>query len=220
MELARLGTNPYFGEIRAHPRILMTRLLPFFLLLSGVSSQVSAQSSSQDDRGNAIRQFGFGPALYFIKYNDEIVDDSRQVNVRSDSTIDFPGSQWAAPIGLEVHYAISLRRPRRFRTPGESLWASSRGFVLSPSLGVYDIDNGIDGLSAGVIFGFWRGNGNFEPESHLNFGAGLTVHRNQAVLANGIEEGMILPEGLQDTDLTTLRDVWGYYVLVSATVGF
>ena len=182
-----------------------------------ISPELSAQT---EEKGSNFSQFGFGPALYFVRYNDEIIDDSRQIVIRSDSTIDFPGSRYAVPLGLEVHYSFSLRRPTRYRPNSNVDWQRSTGLIASPFLGIYDVDNGVDGLAGGVLIGYWKGDGNFNRESVLNAGVGVTVHRNQVVLAEGIEEGMRVPSGFTETDLTTLRDVWGFQLLISATVGF
>lgn len=189
----------------------------FFLAL--VPSANAQTSEKVKDGGYS--QFGFGPAIYFVRYNEEVVSDSKDVRVRSDGTIDFSGSAYSTPLGLEVHYAFSI--PGSVYSYGKNddgTWASSKGWVASPFVGIYDVDSGIDGLATGLMLGFWRGDSKFENRSSLNIGLGYTIHRNRIVLAEGLSEGDVSPEGLDSIDLTTRKDVGGFVLLVSASVGF
>lgn len=186
------------------------------------TQDLSAAAADTDDPATALSSFGFGPAFYMISYNDEILADSKDVRVRGDGDIDSSGSKFGTALGLEVHYDISVKGWRNgyLDANKKTVWTKSSGFIVSPFLGVYDIDNGINGLAAGVLFGYWTGDKNFENRTSLNFGIGYTVHRNQLVLSNKVVEGSPPPTGLETTDFTTRKDVTGIIALVSVSVDF
>jgi len=169
-----------------------------------------------------LGKFGFGPAFFVLAYDDEILSDSKDVKVRGDGAIDASGSKYGTSLGLEVHYDFSIWGTRYGykQDDGKTNWTKSNGFVLSPYIGVYDIDNGIKGLSVGLVLGYWKGDKNFGDRTSLNFGIGYTVHRDQLVLASGVEEGKAPPAGLATADYTTRKDVTGISLLVSVSVDF
>ena len=121
-----------------------------------------------------------------------------------------------------MHYDFSLwgKRFGSKDSNGNTIWEKSRGIILSPFLGVYDIEKGINGLAAGVVFGYWKGNGNFGERTSLNIGYGITVHRNQLVMGEGIKEGSVPQIGLVEDDYTTRSDVKGRVFMLSVSVGF
>jgi hypothetical protein len=200
----------------------------------------SAQDAPDDEAVPDLKQFGFGPAFYMISYKEEVLKDTKDVTVRGDGTISASGSKYNTAIGLEVHYDISIwgNRYGRCRDPntistkivngksetdcgsGGTNWKHSNGFLASPYIGVYDIENGINGLTAGVVFGYWKGDGNFENRSSINFGIGYTVHRDQLVLSDGVTEGAAPPGGLTSDDYTTRKDVEGVILMVSVSTNF
>lgn len=177
---------------------------------------------SGDKEATDLSNFGFGPAFFMISYDDEVLVDSKDVRVRGDGTIDAIGSKFGTAVGLEVHYDFSLWGNRKGYKDdaGKTVWTHSNGFVVSPFLGLYDIDNGINGLAAGVLFGYWKGDDKFQNRTSLNFGLGYTVHRNQLVLARGISEGAAPPTGFIAEDYTTRKDVNGIIAMVSVSVDF
>ena len=168
-----------------------------------------------------IKGLGFGPALFGITYNDRIVDNSDEVVITSDSLVKFPGSRRSIPLGFEAHWNIKIPGTVwRFKPKGATKWASSIGGVIGPFVGIYDVDNGINGFAVGGVVGFWRGDGNFENRAVLNFGLGYTVHRKRLVLVDGVRDNTKVPTGKGVADLTTRNDVEGFTFMVSAHVGF
>ena len=186
------------------------------------SQDLDAATADTDNPATALSSFGFGPAFYMISYNDEILTDSKDVRVRGDGEIDSAGSKYGTALGLEVHYDISIfgKRTGYLDSNSETVWTKSNGFIVSPFLGVYDIDSGINGLAAGVLFGYWTGDENFENRTSLNFGIGYTVHRGQLVLSDKVLEGAAPPAGLEVADYTTREDVTGLIALISVSVDF
>ncbi len=179
------------------------------------------------DVGN-LDQFGFGPALFIVSYDDEVLKDSKDVRVRGDGSVSTSGSEYSTAIGLEVHYSWAFKY--KCRVDGFVLEdkkkckdypkAISSGHTISPYLGLYDFDNGIDGIAAGVTYGYWRGNNLFNERTSLNIGLGWTVHKDQLVLADGVKEGQAVPTGLEAEDYTERKDVEGVVLMISASVGF
>jgi len=169
-----------------------------------------------------LSQFGFGPAFFVISYNKEVLKDSKDVRVRGDGTIDSSGSNYSTALGLEVHYDFSFPATQYgyYNEQGGIDWDPTSGYTLSPFLGVYDFDNGINGLAAGVLFGYWRGDINYKNKTALNVGLGYTVHKDQLVLAKGVSEGGAPPSGLQPVDYTSREDVEGVIIMISASIGF
>jgi hypothetical protein len=174
-----------------------------------------------------LAEFGFGPAFFIISYDDKVLQDSKSASVRGDGAISSSGSKYSTAIGLEVHYGFSFgNKLKCFNTEIvckvniKENYSASSGHTISPFLGVYDLNNGINGIVAGIMYGFWRGDGDFKNRSALNFGLGWTVHKNQLVLANGVNEGRTPPAGLITADYTERKDVTGLTLMVSGSIGF
>lgn len=169
-----------------------------------------------------LSQFGFGPAFFVISYNKEVLKDSKDVRVRGDGAIDSSGSEYSTAIGLEVHYDFSFPKTQYgyYNESGGVDWDPTSGYTISPFLGLYDLDNGINGLAFGVLFGYWRGDINYKNKSALNVGLGYTIHKDQLVLASGVSKGSAPPAGLEPVDYTSREDVEGVIIMVSATMGF
>ena len=201
-------------------------LIIFSFIVSSFSfAEVQTLAEAQeggDQETTDLSNFGFGPAFFMISYKEEILEDSKDVRVRGDGAIDASGSKYGTAVGLEVHYDFSLWGTRKGYkdSNSETKWTHSNGVVLSPFLGLYDIDNGINGLAAGVLFGYWKGDENFQNRTSLNFGLGYTVHRDRLVLSRGVSEGIAPPSGLQVEDYTTRKDVEGIIAMVSVSVDF
>lgn len=189
-------------------------------------SDESNKTSVKADEGKVssedLGQFGFGPAFFVISYGKEVLKDSKDVRVRSDGLIDSSGSQYSTAIGLEVHYDFSFPADQ-YGYPDENgniIWEPTSGYIVSPFLGVYDFENGINGLAAGVLFGYWKGDINYKNKKSLNVGLGYTIHKDQLVLAKGVSESVAPPSGLQPIDYTTREDVEGLILMISVSVGF
>ncbi len=213
----------------------------FFLLLSiSASAQETNKIQNFDQNINQneiqnIDQFGFGPALFVIEYDDEVLQDSKDVKIRGDGTISSSGSDYSTAIGLEIHYSFAFLR--KCRDKGLKIeknctkkgkekddevveGAITSGHSLSPFLGLYDFDNGINGIAAGLVYGYWHGDNKYQDRTSLNVGIGWTVHKDRLVLANGVNEGNSPPAGLNAEDYTKRKDVTGITLMISASIGF
>lgn len=192
-----------------------------FMLLS--TTVFSEPTDLTEGESESLNQFGFGPAFFVIAYDKEVLMDSKDVRVRGDNSISTSGSKYSTAVGLEVHYDFTLASYRCcLKADGTepSQWKSTSGHTLSPFLGLYDIENGINGIAAGVLYGYWRGDGDNENRKSLNIGLGVTIHKDQLVLANGIIEGQNPPIGLNLEDYTEREDVRGVVLMISASLGF
>lgn len=168
-----------------------------------------------------LSEFGFGPAFFMISYNEEVISDSGDVRLRANGTIDSTGSRFNTSIGLEVHYDFALLGKRYGTKIGEeTIWKKSNGILITPFVGIFDIENGINGFAGGIMFGYWKGDKNFENRSSLNMSLGYTVHRNQLVLSKEIKEGEAPPAGFVAEDFTTKKDVSGLVFMLSVSTGF
>ena len=177
-----------------------------------------------DDFGSLL-QFGFGPAFYFISYTEEVLRDSKDFSKRGDSTISTAGSKYATEMGLEVHYSFSFFERKylktRFDGNGEiQREVRSLGHTISPFLGLYDFNNGINGVVFGILYGFWRGNDTYNDRIYFNFGIGGTIHKDRLVLADGVEEGTKMVTDMTEQDYLERRDVVGAAVMVSIAYSF
>lgn len=169
-----------------------------------------------------LDQFGFGPALYVIKYKKEVLNDSKDVSVKGNNTISSKGSKYATSLGLELHYDFSFNRTLKCFNECEDSenWNLSSGHRISPFLGFYDINSGINGIAAGLVYGYWKGDRNSENKTTLNVGLGWTVHKDRLVLADGISENAIPPADLNVEDYTEKQDVRGVILMISVNMGF
>ncbi|MEJ2373751.1 MAG: hypothetical protein P8Y16_08200 [Sulfurimonas sp.] len=69
---------------------------------------MKAKSEATDVSVKNLESFGFGPALYFIQYKDEVLKDPKDVRVRGDGSIVSSGSKFSVNFGLEVHYDFAF----------------------------------------------------------------------------------------------------------------
>jgi hypothetical protein len=156
--------------------------------------------------------FGIGPAYYMIRYNEEILPEYYETTGEMNATVAASGSQYTTAVGLELHYNYSFA--------GDLLpidVRASHGFSASPFLGLYDFDDGIDGIIVGAMFGYWRGEGNYKFKPSLNLGIGYTVHMDQLVLADGVAEGDAILPG---DNYIERKDVGGWALTFSAAINF
>src|SRR5690606_1793878 len=201
----------------------MLRIFAFILFSSASYHALSASEAITGDEKDGLNRFGFGPAFYVINYNKKVLNESKDVSIRSDIVISSSGSKYSTAIGLEVHYDFSLRPYLCCKNPDGSRpaeWSRSSGHTISPFLGVYDIENGLNGIAAGLLYGYWRGDGKTENRKSLNVGLGWTVHKNRLVLANDLKEGSAPPIDLNSEDFTNREDVKGHILMISASLGF
>jgi len=172
---------------------------------------------------NNLDQFGFGPAFYLLSYDDEVLQDSKDVKKLSNNIISAAGSSYSTTIGLEVHYGFSFFNKAccliNDKKPKNG-WESSSGHVISPFLGLFDLTNGINGGVIGVLYGYWKGDGKFKNRTSLNVGIGRFVHKNRLVLSNGVKEGSEAPEILTVEEYTERKDIKGTTIMISASLGF
>lgn len=207
--------------IRVFIVLILFMTTPFAYGASQTLKQAEEENKGNNNDEQDLTRFGFGPAFYMISYQKEILSDSKDVRILGDGSIDSLGSKYGTAIGLEVHYDISVWGARFGTMNGSEIkWTKSKGLLLSPFLGVYDIENGINGLVFGGMVGYWKGDGDFENRKSLNFGIGRTVHRNQLVLSNRMSEGAAPPIGLTTDDYTSREDVKGTVFMVSISTGF
>lgn len=188
-----------------------------------VSINFTTYAESKLDKVNnadaGLTQFGFGPAFYMIRYNDKVFKDSKDVHTRGDGTISASGTNYATSLGLEAHYNIPLVTWRCCINPS-NVWSSSSGLILSPFVGVFDIDRGMNGLAIGLVLGYWLGDENYEKKKYFNAGLGYAIHKDQLTLADGIQSGFKPSPDLKLEDYTTRKDVDGWTIVISTTIGF
>jgi hypothetical protein len=197
-------------------------LLTALLVLSAHSNAQTAKISTEETSGQ-LSQFGFGPALFLLNYKEPVFKDSRDVRLRSDGNISAAGSKTGTALGLEVHYGFSFfNKATSFQSADgkTSTFSHTSGHVVSPFLGLFDVDNGINGIAAGLLYGYWRGDKDYKKTASLNVGLGWTVHRNQIVLTRGLSDGAPPLAGLAPEDFTTRKDVRGITIMISASFGF
>ena len=121
--------------------------------------QTKAVNKTKGDVESDLKQFGFGPAFFVINYDREVLKDSKDVGQRGDDTITATGTKWNASVGLETHYDIPVYKTivctetDKIACDKPEDWKLSTAYTISPFLGIYDIENGINGLAAGFIFG-------------------------------------------------------------------
>jgi len=161
-----------------------------------------------------LAQFGFGPAFYLLQYDKEVLKDTKDVRVRGDGTIDTSGTDYATAIGLEVHYDFSMAVFKNKFTQNYS------GHKISPFLGLFDLDNGINGMVVGVLYGYWHTDKDNKNKTSLNVGLGKFIHKDQLVLSSGVNEGFAPAALLEPVDYTSREDVEGATLMISASVGF
>ena len=87
-------------------------------------------------------------------------------------------------------------------------------------IGLYDLDDGINGIIIGAMYGFLRGNKEYKERTALNVGVGWTVHKNRLTLARGLKEGDVPASALTVEDYTEKKDVEGLALMISASIGF
>lgn len=189
------------------------------------SLQDKAREEADKDAENELDQFGFGPALYVIKYKDKVLSDSKDVYTRGDGTISTKGSDFSTSLGLELHYDFSFARTVTcFKTKEECKdvenYELTTAHRLSPFLGFYDVDNGINGIAAGIVYGYIKQHKNDENPVTLNTGIGWTVHKDRLVLGKGLTNGSLPPAGLNVEDYTERKDVTGLTLMISVNMGF
>jgi len=193
-------------------------LTPETELKLATAAKEQADSKVEDN----LDQFGFGPALYVIKYNKEVLNDSKDVSVKGDNTISSKGSKYTTSLGLELHYDFTFWRTLKCFNDCKNTenWNLSSGHRLSPFLGFYDVSNGINGIAAGLVYGYWKGDRKSKNKTTLNVGLGWTVHKDRLVLADGVSENAVPPPTLNVEDYTQKEDVEGITLMISVNMGF
>ena len=190
--------------------------------LQASTSAEKAKDQAANKADNELDQFGFGPALYMIKYDEEVLKDSKDVTLRGDGSISSSGSDYSVTLGFELHYDFSFGHKLKCYTNcnDSTNWNVTSSHRVSPFIGLFDVDNGINGMTVGLIYGYTKGDGKGENKSTLNFGVGKVIHKDRLVLAGDIEEGVAPPSGLNVEDYTERKDVDGLAFMISANYGF
>lgn len=186
---------------------------------SSETNATDGDKSKSDD----VSQFGFGPAFFVLDYDKEILKDSKDVRVRGDGSIDASGTDYSTSFGLEVHYDFSFGDSQvgNRNSDGSVTWLDSyTGHKISPFLGLFDLENGINGLVIGVLYGYWKSDEVAKTKTSLNVGIGTFIHKDQLVLSNGVVEGEVPDSTLTPEDYTSREDVKGITVMISASIGF
>lgn len=191
-----------------------------------LATETKAAEKATEEWSTKLDQFGFAPALYLIRYNEEVLQDSKDIRVRGNNTIESSGSESAVNIGVELHYDFSIGTKvkclKKNRNECKNLknWDVSTSHVFSPFIGLFDFENGVNGVSLGLIYGYTKGDGVLKNKTTLNFGIGRFIHKDQLVLADDVEEGQAPPIGLAAEDYTERKDIEGITIMVSANIGF
>lgn len=190
--------------------------------------QDNAQIKANTDVTKNLESFGFAPALFIVDYHKKIISDSKDVKTRGDGTIVAGGSKYSVNFGVELHYDFAFGVNTKCFEYSSSCtkkedynqYAAHR---ISPFVGLFDLQNGINGMSIGVLYGYTRGkieDQKLVNKTTLNFGIGWAVHKNQLVLADDVAEGKAPPSGLTVQDYTKREDVQGFVVMLSVNYGF
>lgn len=193
---------------------------------SDIKESVEVAEQAADQKAEEkLDQFGFGPALYIIKYDDEVLADSKDVSIRGDGTVSTSGTDYSTSLGLELHYDFSFgRKLKCFGTKEEcknvAKYQLTTAHRISPFLGIYDVDNGVNGIAVGLVYGYIKQYKNDENPVTLNAGIGWTVHKNRLVLGSGVSNGSAPEADLNVEDYTQRKDVKGTVLMISVNMGF
>lgn len=184
-----------------------------------------AKLAAEKKEESKLDQFGFGPAFYVIKYDEKVLADSKDVSIRGDGGIASKGSEYSTSIGLELHYDFSFNRTVKcFGSYEECKDVEKYELVtahrISPFLGFFDVDDGINGIAVGLVYGYIKKNKKDEKTVTLNTGIGWTVHKDRLVLARGLSEGSAPAAELNFEDYTERKDVNGIVLMISVNMGF
>lgn len=188
-------------------------------------TQQDAENAADQKAENKLDQFGFGPALYVIKYNDEVLSNSKDVSIRGDGKISTKGSNYSTSLGLELHYDFSFHRTVKcFKSQDECKdvknYELTTAHRLSPFLGFYDVENGINGIAAGMVYGYIKQHKDDKNPITLNTGLGWTIHKDRLVLGKALKENSVPPSALSAEDYTEHKDVTGLVLMISVNMGF
>lgn len=187
-----------------------------------LANEAEARQEATLQADSELDQFGFGPALYVIRYDDEVLRDAKDVSLRGDGSLSASGSDYSVTLGLEVHYDFSFGHKLKCYSACENSanWNVTSSHRISPFLGLFDVDNGINGIAVGLIYGYTKGDGKGKNRATLNFGIGKVFHKDRLVLAGDVQEGAVPPAGLNVEDYTSREDVEGVTLMISANIGF
>ena len=187
-----------------------------------LATEAEAMQEATIQADSELDQFGFGPALYVIRYDDEVLRDAKDVSLRGDGSLSASGSDYSVTLGLEVHYDFSFGHKLKCYSACENPanWNVTSSHRISPFLGLFDVDNGINGIAVGLIYGYTKGDGKGKNRATLNFGIGKVFHKDRLVLAGDVSEGAVPPAGLNTEDYTSREDVEGVTLMISANIGF
>ncbi len=176
---------------------------------------------------DTLTGFGFGPALFLVNYDQEILSDANDIRIRQNNTIGISGNRKESYLGLELHYGFSFwtkcRNGFSKKKPpcnDKNKWTASSGHTFTPYLGLFDLEDGFNGYSLGVLYGFWRGDNEFSGKKALNFGIGRFVHKNRLVATRGITDGGDAVTDFEISDYSHKKDVYGLSLMISAEIGF
>ena len=204
-------------------------MLVLFLVLSIPVVTAQAQSSSgplqqEPVSPDQFSKLGFAPAVYYLHYKKPVLKGKDSVVLRSDGRVVADGTNSLVSFGLELHYAFTFKNSRTYVADkpevGERDYKYSSGHLLTPYFGVFDIESGIGGMTAGVMYGYWRGDVDLKNKRFLNVGLGVFTHKDQLVLASDVVDGQAPPVNLVLNDLTRRSDAHGWTFLISAGFGF
>ncbi|MCF6194937.1 MAG: hypothetical protein L3J46_11460 [Kangiellaceae bacterium] len=189
------------------------------------ATKADAEKAADEKAEKKLDQFGFGPAFYIINYRDEVLSDSKDVSVRGDGAITTKGTKYSTSFGLELHYDFSFARSVRcFKTVDQcknvANYELTTAHRLSPFLGLFDVDNGINGIAVGLVYGYIKQHKDDKNPVTLNTGLGWTVHKDRLVLGDGVTKGATPPAGLNVEDYTARKDVKGMVLMISVNMGF
>lgn len=192
---------------------------PVVVAADKVTAEDAKNKLEEDDKEDGdLDQFGFAPAFFYIAYDKEVLSDSKDVRVRGDGSISAEGTRHATGVGLEVHYSFSFWGRKCCKANEKTNGTSAHS--ISPFLGLYDLDDGINGIAIGAVYGYLRGDENYQNKTALNVGVGWTVHKNRLTLARGVDEGRVPESTLTVEDYTEKKDVEGITLMISASIGF
>jgi hypothetical protein len=195
---------------------VVKKILSVFILIIPYQVNAAGDPLAQEtyEIGEEMGPFGIGPAFYMIRYNEEILPEYYDTAGVTEAAVVASGSQYATEVGLELHYNYAFASGRCcLGLP--IVEGAGHGFSASPFLGLYDFDDGVDGIILGATFGYYRRGGDYKIKPSLNLGIGYTVHMDQLVVADGVAEGA----GFAG-DYIERKDVGGWALTLSTSINF
>lgn len=197
-------------------------LAPAGHVLAAGAEQGDTATTRANEGLSGFNGVTFNPAIYYLHYSQDVIEDSGDVRLRSNGTLDASATGSNAVLGLEVHAGggVAYDICDMACTDSKKKVVRTWGWVVGPYIGVFDVTSGLNGFAGGVAGEIWRGDAEGKSKKHLSLGIGRFVHKRRLVLAGDVQIGQELPEGLELVDATRRKDVGGWTIMLSGGASF